>query len=252
MALRGDLGHGGALAAQQHGLRVMLVLLVGQGVAGGEDGPEEQHDADEGDADTAQVTEPLHRSDPAVSSWTASGRTRPGRGSATPSRAVRSTGSRCICLSLRRPPKTCPARPPSDPGGGIPLLVARAVDRGVLWPPPGRPPRPEGERRRSRRPGPVAVRRPIRAGSVVMAHEPSRRRWVNRENGRARRRGAGRSATARPGPCRLSARWAASPTSTRRCARWSHRGRPAERSPREWRGRRARWRQRAWSRSNCR
>src|SRR5271156_3734989 len=34
----------------------------------------------------------------------------------------------------------------------LPGLAARVVDRGVLWPPPGRPPRPEGERRRSRRP----------------------------------------------------------------------------------------------------
>jgi len=52
------------------------------------------------------------------------------------------------------------------------------VDRVAVceWPPPGRPPRPEGERRRSRRPGPVAVRRSIRNRSVPVAHEPPRRR----------------------------------------------------------------------------
>ena len=99
VALGRDLGHGGPLAAEQDGLRVMLVLLVGQGVAPGEHGGEEQGHAEERDADPTRVAEPAHRTD--------SGRTCPGRGFATPSRAVRSTGSRCICLSLRRPPKTC-------------------------------------------------------------------------------------------------------------------------------------------------
>ena len=42
VALRRDLGHGGPLAPDQHRLRVMLVLLMGQGVAGGEDGGEEE------------------------------------------------------------------------------------------------------------------------------------------------------------------------------------------------------------------
>ena len=45
MTLRGDPGHGRALAGDEHGLGVVLVLLVGEGVAPGEDGGEEQHDA---------------------------------------------------------------------------------------------------------------------------------------------------------------------------------------------------------------
>ena len=56
-----DLGHGRTLAADQHRLRVILVLLVGQGVATGEDGAEEEDDPDTRDADTAQVTERRHR-----------------------------------------------------------------------------------------------------------------------------------------------------------------------------------------------
>ena len=99
MALGRDLGHGGPLAAEEDGLRMMLVFLVREGVAPGEHGGEEQDHAEERDADPTRVAQPPHH--------TACGRTCPERGSATPSRAVRSTGSRCICLSLRRPPKTC-------------------------------------------------------------------------------------------------------------------------------------------------
>ena len=50
-----DLRHGGPLAREQHGLRVVLVLLVGEGVAPGEDGGEEEHHADERDADPAHA-----------------------------------------------------------------------------------------------------------------------------------------------------------------------------------------------------
>ncbi len=111
----------------------------------------------------------------------------PERDSATPSRAVCSTGSRCICVSLQDPPKICSACPAwavlhgavlhglSCMGPGwlsIPVLfplslrssLRSSAVRGCVRLPPGRPPRPEGERRGSRRPGPVAVRRPTRRG----------------------------------------------------------------------------------------
>ena len=67
------------------------------------------------------------------------------------------------------------------PGDGTPGLVAYVA----LTPPPGRPPRPEGERRRSRRPGPVAVHRGGSPAAPVV---------VGRTEGasaRARRRGGG-------------------------------------------------------------
>jgi hypothetical protein len=71
--------------------------------------------------------------------------------------AARRSSSRAACPCSERDSAT-PV--PSSSQCRFPLELPRAVSRADLWPPPGRPPRPEGERRRSRRPGPVAVRRP--------------------------------------------------------------------------------------------
>ena len=60
MALRRDSGHGGPLAPEQDTLRDVLVLLMGERVAAGEHGTEEQHDAEERDADPSQVSERPH------------------------------------------------------------------------------------------------------------------------------------------------------------------------------------------------
>ena len=92
----GDLGDGGPFAGEQHGGRVVLVLLTGHGIAGGEDRAEEEHDTEQRDGGPAQVAGQPHR---AV--LVACGCRCPERDSAVPLRAVRSTGSRCICFSLQ-------------------------------------------------------------------------------------------------------------------------------------------------------
>ena len=140
--------------------RVVLVLLVGHGVAPGEDGAEEEHHTEQRDADPAHVLDGTALTGCRPSSR--AGCSCPERDSAIPFRAARSTGSRCICFSLQILRRSlcwsCCGRGGGTPGPRLPRWLGR-VSRGL---PPGRPPRPEGERRRSRRPGPVAVRRPTR------------------------------------------------------------------------------------------
>src|SRR6185437_16921117 len=92
MVLLGDLGHGALLARQQHGLGLVLVLLVGVRIAAGEDGAEEQQHTEERDAHAPGVTEPGHGLTRRV------GCRCPERDSAVPFRTDRSTGSRGTLL----------------------------------------------------------------------------------------------------------------------------------------------------------
>ncbi len=105
----GDLGHGGVLAGDEHGLGVALVGLMGVGVAGREDRREEEHHADQGGAQSPGVLEGRHGLVSGAGCHCSE------RDSAIPSRAARSIGSRCICFLplqiLRRSFSLCCSRP---------------------------------------------------------------------------------------------------------------------------------------------
>ena len=160
----GNPAHRRPLAREEDGLGVALVGLMGVGVAGREECGEEQHHPEKRGADPAHVLQARHRS------RSVTGCHCPGRDSAIPSRAARSIGSRCIdlsplqilrdlSLSLRHGRLGGTSRPWGYDSSVCIRCASSAVDVRVRLP-PGRPPEPEGERRRSRRPGPVAVRRP--------------------------------------------------------------------------------------------
>lgn len=95
VALRGDPGHDGTLALDEHGLGVPLAGLVGNGVARRENGDEEEHDTEERDAHPPQGSQGPHRPPSAAAGCVCSE-----RDSAAPFRAACSTGSRCICSSF--------------------------------------------------------------------------------------------------------------------------------------------------------
>ena len=178
MALLGDPGHRRPLALDEHRRGVVLVLLVGGRIARGEDGGEEQHHAEERDAHPLQVSEGRHRPDSTVTRCSCPERESAPRSGqcAAPVPAASASPSRSS-----EDPFPCLHRAGvADHPGPVPLpLPVSARCRRSLRLPPGRPPRPEGERRRSRRPGPVAVRRPTRkGGSAGAAHWPPRRRAI--------------------------------------------------------------------------